>query len=107
MNNPSLTQKIYLNLVSLYKWYLRTPQRSLDEAYAAALHIKQIEDEYFNGNKINIDLTTYSSVTKFFESNLRKQLKIVRMRLTEFNSSRLFLNLKKQKSGKKYWFGLI
>ncbi|NJL60986.1 MAG: proton extrusion protein PcxA [Methylacidiphilales bacterium] len=107
MNNPSLTQKIYLNLVSLYKWYLRTPQRSLDEAYAAALHIKEIEDEHFNGNKINLDPTTYSSVTRFFESNLRKQLKIVRMRLTEFNSSRFFFNESNQKAARKYGLELI
>ncbi len=107
MNNPSLTQKIYSHLVSLYKWYLRTPQRSLDEAYAAALHIKQIEDEYFNGNQINLDLTTSSGVNIFFESDLRKQLKIVRMRLTEFNSSRFFFNEANERGAKKYGVELI
>ncbi|PAX60718.1 proton extrusion protein PcxA [Brunnivagina elsteri] len=107
MNNLSLTQKIYLYLVSLYKWYLKTPQRSLDEAYAAALHIKQIEDEHFNGNKISFDLTTSSGVNIFFESDLRKQLKVVRMRLTEFNSSRLFLNEANQKGAIKYGVELI
>jgi CemA family len=107
MNNPSLTQKIYSHLVSLYKWYLRTPQRSLDEAYAAALHIQKIENEYFNGNKINIDPTTSSGVNIFFESDLRKQLKIVRMRLTEFNSSRFFFNEANEIGAKKYGLELI
>jgi hypothetical protein len=102
MNNPSLTQKIYSYLVSLYKWYLRTPQRSLDEAYAAALHIKQIEDEHFNGNKINLYSTISNSVDNYFELDLKKQLKIVRMRLTEFNSSRFFLNESNQKAAIKY-----
>ncbi|BAZ39469.1 proton extrusion protein PcxA [Calothrix sp. NIES-4101] len=107
MNNPSLSQKVYSNLVSLYKWYLQTPQRSLYAAYAAALKIKQIEDEYFNGNKINTDLTTSGSVNVFFASDLRQQLKIVRMRLTEFNYSRIFLNESNQKGAKKYGVELI
>ncbi|MEA5572625.1 proton extrusion protein PcxA [Calothrix sp. UHCC 0171] len=107
MNNPSLSQKIYLYLVSVYKWYLQTPQRSLYEAYAAALKIKKIEDEHFNGNKINIDLTTSGSVNIFFASELRQQLKIVRMRLTEFNYSRIFFSESNQKGAKKYGVELI
>lgn len=102
MNNLSLSQKIYSYLVSLYKWYLRTPERSLDEAYKAALIIKEIEDEHFNGNKIIVDNTIYSSVNDYFEIELRKQLKNVRMRLTEFNSCRFFLSESNQKGAKRY-----
>jgi CemA family len=102
MNNYSFSQKIYLFLVSLYKWYLRTQERSLEEAYNAALHIKNIEDEHFNGNKINIGYSEYSSVGDYFESDLRKHLRIVRMRLTEFNASRFFLNESNQKGAKRY-----
>jgi CemA family len=102
MNNYSFSQKIYSFLVSLYKWYLRTQERSLDEAYNAALHIKNIEDEHFGGNKINIASSEYSSVNDYFESDLRKHLKIVRMRLTEFNASRFFLNESNQKGATKY-----
>jgi CemA family len=102
MNNTSFGQKIYSFLVSLYKWYLRTQERSLDEAYNAALHIKSVEDEHFGGNKINIDSSEYSTVSDYFEADLRKHLKIVRMRLVEFNSSRFFLNESNQKGAKRY-----
>ncbi|MBF2065136.1 MAG: proton extrusion protein PcxA [Calothrix sp. C42_A2020_038] len=107
MNNLSVSQKVYEYLVSLYKWYLRTPERSLDEAYQAALYIKKIEDEHFNGNPINIDPDTYSTVNEYFESELRKQLKIIRMRLAEFNSSRFFLNESNQKGSKRYGVELL
>jgi CemA family len=107
MNNLSFSQKIYGYLVSLYKWYLRTPQRSLDEAYQAALHIKQIEDEHFNGNQINTESASYSSVNDYFESELRKQLKLIRMRLTEFNSSRFFFNESNQQGAQRYGVELI
>jgi CemA family len=96
-------QKIYPFLVSLYQLYLRTPERSLDEAYKAALQIKAIEDEHFNGKKIDWDSTMYSdSVMEYFESDLKKQLKLTRMRLTEFRSSRFFVNESTQKAANKF-----
>jgi hypothetical protein len=103
MNNSVFSQKIYPFLVASYQWYLRTPERSLEEAYKAALQIKAIEDEYFNGIRIDSDLSTYSaSIMEYFESDLRKLLKNVRMRLTEFKASRFFLNESNQKVAKRY-----
>jgi len=44
-----------------------TPERSLDEAYKAALVIKAIEDEHFNGNKIAPESANYGdSVISLF-----------------------------------------
>jgi hypothetical protein len=95
-------QKIYPFLVRTYQWYLRTSERSLDQAYKEALQIKAIEDEHFNGNKIDFDSTRYSrSVMDYFESDLKKHLKIIRMRLTEFKASRLFLNDKNEKAARE------
>ncbi|MFQ4146572.1 proton extrusion protein PcxA [Chlorogloeopsis sp. ULAP02] len=102
MNNSGLGYKIYSYLLATYKWYLRTPERSLDEAYNAALEIQKLENEYFNGNKIGSDLALHTnSVMDYFESNLKKQLRIIRMRLTEFKASRFFVNESNQKSIKK------
>jgi hypothetical protein len=107
MKNSVFNQKIYPFLLSAYRWYLRTPERSLEEAYKAALQIKTIEDEHFNGHKIDFNSAIYSnSVMDYFESELKKQLKIVRMRLTEFRASRWFSNesnqIAAQKTGIEY-----
>ncbi|MEM9925442.1 MAG: proton extrusion protein PcxA [Cyanobacteria bacterium P01_D01_bin.50] len=103
MNNFSVRQKIYSYLVKVYCWYLRTQERSLDEAYKAALQIKAIEDEYFNGKKIDSSIVGYSSsVIDYFESDLKKFLRIVRMRLTEFKATRYFLNKSNAKEASKF-----
>ncbi|NDJ24919.1 proton extrusion protein PcxA [Nostoc sp. B(2019)] len=102
MKNSVFSQKIYHLLLPAYRWYLQTPERSLDEAYQAALKIKEIESKHFNGNKIDVDSATYSnSVMDYFESDLKKLLKISRMRLTEFRASRWFLNEENQKAANK------
>ncbi|MEB3216458.1 MAG: proton extrusion protein PcxA [Nostocales cyanobacterium 94392] len=103
MKNFSVNQKIYSYLVKAYQWYLRTQERSLDEAYKAALQIKIIEDEHFNGQKIDINSVTYSSsVMDYFESDLKQLLRIVRMRLTEFKASHYLLNESNLKAAKKF-----
>lgn len=102
MRIPIFSQKIYPYLLSTYRWYLLTPERSLNIAYQAALEIKSIEEQHFNGNKIDINSAIYSnSVMDYFESDLKRQLKIARMRLTEFQASRLFSNESHQKASQK------
>lgn len=102
MKNSVFSQKIYSFLLAAYRWYLQTPERSLNQAYDAALKVKEIEDKHFNGNKIDIDSAMYSnSVMDYFESDLNKLLKIARMRLTEFKASRWFLNEENQKAAQK------
>jgi hypothetical protein len=89
MKKPNWTQKVYSYLRAAQQWYLETPERSLDEAYQAALLIKAIEDEHFNGQKIAPESVNYgNSVMAYFQSELKKHLKNIRMRLVEFNASR-------------------
>lgn len=103
MISPVFRQRIYSFLLQSYQWYLRTSERSLDEAYKEALQIKAIENEHFNGSKIDSDSTRYSrSVMDYFESDLKKHLKIIRMRLTEFKASRLFLNESNEKAAREF-----
>lgn len=91
-------QKISSYLLTAQKWYLETPQRALDEAYQAALSIKALEDEHFNGKKIAPESIAHESVNygdsvmAFFQGKLKKHLKTIRMRLTEFRISHSFLN---------------
>ena len=102
MKNFVFSQKIYSFLLAAYRWYLLTPERSLDEAYQTALKIKEIEDKHFHGQKISPESVMYtSSVMDYFLSDLKKLLKNVRMRLTEFKASRWFSNESKQKAAAK------
>ena len=102
MKNPVFSEKIYSFFLAAYRWYLLTPERSLEEAYQSALKIKEIEDKHFNSKKISPDNTMYgSSVIDYFQADLRKLLKNVRMRLTEFKTSRWFSNESKQKAADK------
>ncbi|MFB2891918.1 proton extrusion protein PcxA [Aerosakkonemataceae cyanobacterium BLCC-F50] len=79
---------------SVRDWYFDTPERALEQAYNAALQIKAIEDEYFEGKKISANQTDYSdSVKAYFLSELRQNLTIASNRLREFKASNSFLNL--------------
>jgi hypothetical protein len=85
------------NLRSLWtragNWYETTPERALNQAYEAALAIRAIEDRYFDGGAINFDTTRYGESTcDYFRTELRKHLKMIEMRLWEFNSSNAFLD---------------
>lgn len=102
MNDSVFGRKIYLSLLSAYRWYLLTPERALEEAYKSALKIQDIERQHFNGNKISRNADLYSSsVMDYFQSDLNKLLKNVRMRLTEFKASRWFSNESKQAAADK------
>ena len=71
------------------QWFSDTPERALDQAYKAALMIKAIEDEHFNGKKISANSNEYGdSVISYFEADLKKYLNIIKVRLVEFKSSR-------------------
>ncbi|MFB2935721.1 proton extrusion protein PcxA [Aerosakkonemataceae cyanobacterium BLCC-F154] len=90
----SISTSIQGLIRSVKDWYFDTPERALEQAYNAALQIKAIEDEYFEGNKISVNQTDYSdSVKAYFQSELRQNLKIAASRLREFKASSSFLNL--------------
>ncbi len=74
------------------RWLSATPERALDAAYRAAVKIKAIEDNYFNGKKVSRETADYSdSVVKVFRNDVNNYLKTIKIRLTEFNSSRTLL----------------
>ncbi len=80
-------------LYSSNEWFLKTPERSLDEAYKAALKIKQLENEHFNGQKVAIESGNYGINTfKYFQEDLNKLLGTVKGRLAEFRVSRSLLS---------------
>lgn len=81
------------SLTSVRQWYEQTPERALDQAYAAALMIKSIEDEHFDGKPISDDPEKYgANSTAVFQAELKKCLKIATLRLAEFKASRFIFN---------------
>jgi len=51
--------KRYFNRTN--QWFWQTPERSLERAYEAAQTIKAIEDEYFEGQRIDRTSGRYST----------------------------------------------
>ncbi|MEM9771784.1 MAG: hypothetical protein AAF889_09350, partial [Cyanobacteria bacterium P01_D01_bin.73] len=73
------------------RWYETTPGRSLDRAYDAALAIQAIENQYFDGQPIDINQQKYGSgLQAYFRSELSKNLEMIDVRLLEFRASRRF-----------------
>ncbi|SKB14383.1 Proton extrusion protein PcxA [Planktothrix sp. PCC 11201] len=72
------------------QWFRTTPERALDQAYDAALKIRSLENEHFQGEKISLEFhPEYSDRTiLYFNSELKKYLKIIQTRLMVFNASR-------------------
>ncbi|NJM98104.1 MAG: proton extrusion protein PcxA [Phormidesmis sp. RL_2_1] len=72
----------------LRQWLAKTPNRALDQAYEAALKIRQIEDNHFGGNPISEKSGSFSrSSYRLLQKDLNKYLSIVRKRMAEFRAS--------------------
>jgi hypothetical protein len=86
------TSHEYLNATKT--WFFKTPERALDRAYNAALTIKSIEDEYFQGSKILTDSTDSSNyLMSFVKADFSRELTIAKVRLAEFKTSCLVLGV--------------
>ncbi|MEL7333127.1 MAG: proton extrusion protein PcxA [Cyanobacteria bacterium J06560_2] len=69
------------------QWFVKTPDRALDQAYEAALKIRQLEENYFEGDPIT-DSSGYSpSAYRLLQKDLKKYLSIIRRRMAEFKAS--------------------
>lgn len=70
------------------QYLLQTPDRALEQAYDAALKITALEGESFNGDRIDLKATCYSdSALTYLHTEVQKYLKIIQLRLWEFNLS--------------------
>ncbi|GFE68007.1 proton extrusion protein PcxA [Chroococcus sp. FPU101] len=74
---------------SIIQWYAKTPERALDQAYRAALKIKDIENKYFNGQKVSGEFSGYgSSIVASFKTEVNGFLQIIKIRKAEYETSR-------------------
>ena len=71
------------------RWLSATPERALDAAYRAAIKIKAIEDDHFEGQIVSSSSMDYSeSVIKVFRNDVNSYLNTIKARLAEFKFSR-------------------
>jgi CemA family len=82
--NRSVWARLRQSLAAAEQWYRRTPERALNEAYDAAQAITYLEKQYANGQTINPEAQGEGAVSTYFQTQLRKHLKTIRMRLTEY-----------------------
>lgn len=91
MKDINIQKTLKISILKGKDWLSVTPKRALEEAYQAALKIKEIESEQFSGAGEQSSLYT-PNVVDYFRSDIEKQLQIVNLRLAEFKISRYFLN---------------
>ncbi|BAU65493.1 proton extrusion protein PcxA [Stanieria sp. NIES-3757] len=75
------------------QWIVKTPLRSLSEAYNAALAIQAIEEKHFVGRAIAKDSNHTDATFRYFRDKRDSYLQVIRVRLAEFRSSSLISNL--------------
>ncbi|MGL5806846.1 MAG: hypothetical protein ACRC11_15635, partial [Xenococcaceae cyanobacterium] len=81
------------------QWLFDSPQRALERAFAAALKISEIEQSYFQGQKVSRTATVYSNNTyAYFRGEVNRNLLAIRLGLAEFKTSRFFLSLSESAS---------
>ena len=85
-------------------WLADTPKRAINQAYQAALKIKAIEERYFSAQKPNVELVRSGKerqkkpisadtceyndrVVNYLQAEVKKYLKIIKIRLKEFQIS--------------------
>jgi hypothetical protein len=75
-------------LSAFWQWFTKTPDRALNQAYEAALKIRQLEDNHFDGNPISPSYGNYSpSSYRLLQKDLKKYLSIISRRMAEFRAS--------------------
>ncbi|NJL40314.1 MAG: proton extrusion protein PcxA [Leptolyngbyaceae cyanobacterium SM1_4_3] len=75
------------------QWIVKTPLRSLSEAYNAALAIQAIEEKHFAGEAIAQNSNHTDTAFSYFRDKRESYLQIIRLRLAEFRTSSLISNL--------------
>lgn len=72
----------------------RSAENALESAYQAALKIKNLEIDHFQGKKISLKNGNHNQrVFTYFQGELKSNLKIIDLKLTQFKTSQYFNNL--------------
>lgn len=74
-------------LFNLSQWVKNTPERAIDTAYKAAVTIKKLEDDYFEGNPVSKDWGYADNTYSLFQTQLQSALSSIDVRLAEYKIS--------------------
>ncbi len=80
-----------------YQWLVNTPTRALNRAYLAALNLKSLEADYAAQKRSD------EIVLNYLQSDIDKNLAIIKLNLAEFKVSRFVLN----NCDRDYWSKII
>lgn len=72
----------------LRQWATNTPDRALDKAYEAALKVRQLEADYFDGQAVSESYGNFSRSTyRILKKDLAKHLGTIKRQMTLFKAS--------------------
>jgi hypothetical protein len=81
-------------------WIYQTPDRALEQAYKAALMIKNIETKHFQGRPVSEEYSDYSpSVHDYFVTEVNQYLGTIKFKLNQFKMSNYFRRLSQSNAG--------
>lgn len=85
------------------QWLFKSPDQSLDQAYEAALVIKKIEDDYFDGKPIAPTNGDYGdSAYRYIQSEVERNVLLVKQRMENFEADRSRLSQGRQMEVQSY-----
>jgi hypothetical protein len=71
-------------IATVRQWFAQAPERAIKEAYEAALEIKQLEDNYFNGNPVSKDAGYSENTYTYFRNELERCLNLIDRKLANY-----------------------
>ena len=96
-----------MQLRSLFRnagqWLFKSPDQSLEQAYEAALTIKKIEDDYFDGQPIAQENSDYGDIAyRYIKGEVERNIIVIKERMIAFESNRSGLSQGRQMEVQSY-----
>ena len=96
-----------MQLRSLFRnagqWLFKSPDQSLEQAYEAALTIKKIEDDYFDGQPIAQENSDYGDIAyRYIQGEVERNIIVIKERMAAFESAQSNLSQGRQMEVQSY-----
>ncbi|MEM9804804.1 MAG: proton extrusion protein PcxA [Cyanobacteria bacterium P01_D01_bin.56] len=85
------------------QWLFKSPDQSLEQAYEAALVIKKIEDDYFQGKPITQGSGQYGdSAYRYIQSEVKRNIALIKQHMATFEATQSSLDAGRQMEVQSY-----